>query len=351
MATMAPRPFPVRFLGRPYFWMLLLVSASICGGMFYYWRSQWVTPRRSLPLHESNWFLYSGLFLLLLFLAGYVFSLRKWSIKLPFFRRLGSNSRADMDGLWSGLQQLNRRIVSGRMTDRKDIEEQANQILRQTFTSGIRRIVVEDKDFGKGQVYPHVTARPREPFGRLEIWLEVHSSLGAVGCVGSLLHADLSLHSPIGWGLVLLSMVVLVTGLLGLWMYRFGPPMLAKVAFGLPYEEAAIATQDLQRCLDAILAKVDSEHLRSQLLGLIKGSSSKLHGDQLRRFFEAHEEDNQALGRDVLVLAGIRERLSAAAAPSRRVDLLMRSWRWVHVPAAVLLLALIVVHILIVAIY
>ena len=350
MIDTARRPFPVRFLGRPWFWLYLLVFSALTGGLFFYWRSSWVEPRAALPLHEGRWFLWSGVVVGGMYGAAYVFSLRKWSIKLRFFRDLGHRPEADLDELWSRLQQLNRMIVGGRVSDPRDVRERAEQILARTGTAGVRKLVIERKDLGQGRVLTLVSTRPREPLGRLEPWLEVHAALGAVGCVASLVHADFALHSPLGWWMTSLSFVVLVTGAFGLVLYRIGPPLLVRASFGIPFEEARVACEDLDRCARASLAQL-GPHWREGLPALQRGSAGAGWNQAARKLLDATPAEQQEVARDVLVLAGIHRSLWEAARPSRRIDFQLRVWRWVHVPAALLLLGAVLVHVLTVLVY
>lgn len=348
MLQESKRPFPVRFLGRVWFWLFLLASAAIALGGFFYWRSLRDDAGQTLPMHESSWFLWSGLVVGAMYLAAYVFSLRKWSICLRFFRTFGSHPRADMDGLWSGVKNINRMVVSGTLNDIRDIRTHARRLLRSTHTAGIRKAVVRNQDLGEGLVFPLVTILHREPLGRLEIWLEVHAAFGAVGCLGSLLHADFSLHSPLGWGMTGLSLVVFLTGVYGLWMYRFGPPMLARAAFGIPYEEAALAASDLREAIEKMAPRIAAAPFDRALL---RARTVLRPGDERLTQALAASGEDRSLVRDVLVLADIRRNLLRASGPSRRIDLYLRAWKYVHVPAAILLLALLLVHVFMVMAY
>src|SRR5205814_7554276 len=122
---------------------------------------------------------------------------------------------------------------------------------------------VRSADVGGNRVL-YVQLRKKEPFGRLEPWLEMHMGLGTVACLAVLLHADFALRHPIGWALLVGSMIVLGTGLLGAALYRVVPEKLAKADAGIPYEEAGVARENYQLCIEGVLATLE-EPLKAHL--------------------------------------------------------------------------------------
>ena len=67
---------------------------------------------------------------------------------------------------------------------------------------------------------------------------------------------------------------------------------------------------------------------------------------EVKEFLRTEPAETAAAARDVLVLAGTRSALLRATHPSRRIDLWLHVWKWVHVPLSIVLLALVAVHLL-----
>ena len=103
------RRFTVRFLGRPWAWLWFL-GTGIPAALGWYLVA---VPARGSPADERSWFLWSGNLLLALFVLTILFSARKWSIRLPFFRDFGRASRRMDDAAFKEIQDLNRDIKRG----------------------------------------------------------------------------------------------------------------------------------------------------------------------------------------------------------------------------------------------
>ena len=343
------RRFAVRFLGRPWAWVWLAATAvpAVAGWALV------AVPARGSPADQRSWFLWSGNLLLVLFVATLLFSARKWSIKLPFFRDLGRASRRMADAAFADVQDLNAAIRRGAYTDDAEIMAAAEQILERHGVGRIQRPELRVLRVGERQVR-YVGLAKREPLGRLEPWLEMHMGVGTVACLAVWLHADFVLWHHVGWALVLLSMVVLLSGVLGAVWYRTLPPRMARADPGVPYEEAGVARATYAECIDGILATLD-EPLRAELAPLrtSTGTADELrrrNDELLRRLLAAHPEQAD-LVRDLAVMSGSRDYLLWSSAEARALDLRMKLWRWIHVPLSVVLVFLIALHVLLVLWY
>jgi hypothetical protein len=338
------RRFAVRFLGRKQTWLWLLGTGAIAAAAW----ALVALPARGSPSAERTWQLWSGNVVLLLFLATMGFVLRKWSIKLAFFRDFGRAPADKADQCWSAVQELNAKIRKGAFSGDAEIVAAAQQTLERFGVAKIQRAELRTLDVG-GKRVTFVQLVKREPFGRLEPWLEMHMGVGVVACVGVLLHADFALRHAVGWTLFVLSMVVLVTGLVGAALYRLVPPSLAKADAGIPYEEAGVARENAQRCVEGVLATLD-EGLRAELAPLAAPATSREEMSQrastiLTKVAASHPASAD-VARDLVVMAGSRDELLWSTAAARRHDFHLRLWRWIHVPASVVLFFVIALHVL-----
>ena len=336
--------FAVRFLGglRPWLWFL---GVLIPLGAFWYLAAHRVREQGG---GTRAWFLWSGNLLVLLFALTFLFSLRKWSLKFPFFRDYGRADPKRSDACWAEIGGLNNRIKAGAFADDATILSEANALLKRFRVDGAWRAVLRDG------TPPAVDLVKKEPFGRLEPWLEVHLGVGTAACVAVLLHADLTLRHPVGWALLVLSVVVLGAGILGAIFFRVLPPKMAAADPGIPFEEAGVAQGMIRECIAGIVAKLPPE-AAGPLAAL--STEAKSPEDLLRRAeailpeLSAKFPDRAALLRDLVVMAGTRDRLEWSTRRSRNLEFWMRIWRWVHVPASIALVFVLGLHVVLVLWY
>ncbi len=341
--------FRGRFLGGPLTW-LWLAGTGVPAVIGWYLVA---VPARGTPGDQRSWFLWSGNLLLALFVLTVLFSARKWSIKLPFFRDYGRGPRHLADRAWTSIQDLNRNIREGKYANDDAILKEAAEILRRNEMEKTQQVDIRTAGSGASAV-KFVALRKRQPFGRLETWLEMHMGVGIVACLAVFLHADVmpgggSLWHHVGWTLLIGSMIVLVTGVLGAVLYRVLPPSLADADPGIPYEEAGVARENYDACLDGLLGTLD-EDLRAQLAPLRARAGSvderrKRNGEVLSKVATAHPE-HAALVRDLAVMAGSRDYLLWSTARARRLDRLLKFWKWIHIPVSVALFFVIALHVL-----
>lgn len=344
------RRFATRFLGRPHTWVWLAATGVLCLAAWY----MMALPTRAEPGGQRSWFLWSGNVLLALFVLTLTFSARKWSIKLPRFRDWGRQSSDRADACWAEIQNLNRAIQKGAYGDDAEILAAADDLLKRFGIARVERAVVDEKQLSGGRTLRYVRTERREPFGRLEAWCEMHMGVGTVACLGVLFHADFVIRHPIGWMLVVLSMIVLVTGVIGAVLYRTVPAKLARADAGIPFEEAGVAQRDYHGCVEGLFAILEPEVQQVVHAGIMRAASA----DELRA------RSSEILGqvntkhpgaaekvRELLVMAGSRDYLRWTFAQARRLDFQLKLWRWIHVPISVFLMLVVVVHVLAVLYY
>lgn len=337
------RRFAVRFMGRKGTWLWFAGTGALAGAAW----ALVALPARGTPGAERTWYLWSGNVLLALFVLTMLFVARKWSIKLEFFRRFGRTGAGAGDASWASIQDLNAKIRKGAYGSDAEIQAAADDILVRYATQKVQRAELRTIEAG-GRTVKFVQLKKKEPFGRLEAWLEMHMGVGTTACLGVLLHADLALRHPIGWALLVLSMVVLVTGVVGAVLYRVIPARLAKADAGIPYEEAGVARESHHACIEGVIATLD-EKLRLEFAPLLVPAKAPRELEErataiLGRVATTQPEHAE-LARDLLVMAGARDHLLWNTAEARRYDFLLRLWRWVHVPVSVALFFVIGLHV------
>ena len=206
--------------------------------------------------------------------------------------------------------------------------------------------------------YPYRRSRAR-PLGTARRWIQAHIYLGLLALLAVLLHTGL--HFPrgaMGWALFLLSLWTVVSGLVGVWLQKWLPSVMA---------------ESLR--VEAIYERIPSivQHLLKEADDLVVNSS-----DMLERFYQTEMRGRMAaVEPSWSFLLDVRSGREAALEPFRRVsafvepaekeivnDLMtirmekmdldvhyslqgiLRRWLILHVPPAAVLMALLVVHIL-----
>lgn len=337
------RRFSTRFLGRPWTWVWL-ASALAPGILSWVWAA---TTLRGFAGDERTWFLWSGNVVLALFVLTLGFVFRKWSVKLPYFRDWGRAPAQAGDACWAEIQVLNGKVRQGAYADDEQIRAAALAVLQRFHVDKAQRAEIRTLRSGQRDV-KYVALVKREPFGRLEPWLEMHMGLGVAGCVGVWFHADGAIRSPMGWALLAGSAVVLVTGVVLAVLYRVLPQKLARVEIDIPYEEAGVAREAYDACIAGMLTTL-ADDVRNDLQPALALAPSpderrKRNTQTTERMAIRHPDQRETV-RDLLVMAGTRDHLVWSTEPARRIDFLLRVWRWVHVPASVFLFFVIALHV------
>jgi hypothetical protein len=343
------RRFATRFLGRRGTWIWL--AATLLPGL-----AAWLWARHALrgfAGDERTWFLWSGNVLLILFVATLAFVVRKWSILLPVVRDWGRAPPAASDAAWAEVQVLNAKIRQGAFGSDAEIAAAADAVLRRFQVDRSQRAEIRTMALA-GRDVKYVQLRKREPFGRLEPWLEMHMGVGVAACVGVWFHADGRIVHPVGWTLLAGSAVLLVTGVVLAVLYRVLPAKLARVGGEIPFEEAGVARETYERCLAGVVSTMSPE-LQAELRELLEPSSGpedlRRRGDAVLARATAKAPDQAEVVRDALVLAGTRDHLLWSTAAARKIDRAMKLWRWIHVPVSVFVFFVIALHVLLVLWY
>lgn len=337
------RRFAVRFLGRPgaWLWLALTLGPGIAA---------WVlatAAARGIPAHERSWFLWSGNVVLALFVLTLLFVLRKWSVKLAWFRDLGRTPKGAGDAAWAEVQALNRRVRQNAFSSDREILAAADEILVRLQVNGAQRAEIDETSVGGVRV-KHVVLRKREPLGRLEPWLEMHMGVGVAACVGVWFHGDGLPKHAVGWMLFAGTAVVLLTGVLGALLYRTLPAKLAAAGPEIPFEEAGVAREHYEASLSAMLESFEPA-VRAEIAPALRGADSPAAlrsavDAALGRVAVAHPAQIEA-ARDLVVMAGTRDHLNWNTRDARRLDFHLKLWRWIHVPVSVFLLFVILIHV------
>lgn len=331
---------------------------------------------------------------------AYAYVLRKYAHRAgysPEFR--WQLPRARIERAEKRLDELRYLAAQGGIVGGRELLRRARVVLREEGCERVLRVSIG----GASGAVELVTART-EPLGRVARWLHAHVYYGFAASALALVHGGARWSTPMGVVLNGLVIVVLVTGLVGIVLWTFGPAWLTREERDLSIEEAFVLERHYARRLAegtlALLApagtlpppesaspfgpaaarerleRASVERARAAALSVGGDVDDALWGrstpDRARfedararladaAYASARKDDGvddaelrrtaSARAAGVLTLAGQRRRVRGELARLARVRTAMNAWRLAHVPASIVLLAVIVLHVVSVWVY
>jgi hypothetical protein len=295
---------------------------------------------------DRTFLLWSGWVSLLLYVVVFLYSLRKYAHKLgisPEFKMKLPVYKVERTE--KKLNDLRRQIMTGVVTDKRDILERGNRILEEEGAQKILRVQVVRGSHGE-PVLEHV---PTDPLGRVARWLHAHFYYGVAAAVIVWLHGGGNFDivaSPMSFLLNFTSYLVIVTGLIGIFLWAFGPGLMTRRERDFSIEEAFAIETSLQRKIKAALEGEDPT-VRAVFEDVMRsGASFAERAQAALRSLAEKQPDSLPHYRDVMALLGQENRVGRDLAGMTRIKLLMNWWRAIHVPIAVFLVGLLIVHVI-----
>jgi len=190
----------------------------------------------------------------------------------------------------------------------------------------------------------------RLPLGSMRAWLNLHVTTGLVGGVLVVFHSAFQTRSPIASTTMLALFAVLFTGIVGRFLYVMTPrPDLERLQSHLRVFDSV--GPGMGKVIRERLAQVEpTRPRRASMFALIRTIPTWMREARERRqivldaaleFELAHMTEVRLLGAKVHESAEI----AAAEVRATAAEWLLRSWRGIHRFAALLLVALVIIHI------
>jgi hypothetical protein len=206
--------------------------------------------------------------------------------------------------------------------------------------------------------YPYRRSRAR-PLGTARRWLQAHVYLGALAFLAVLLHAGFHLPGGLmGWALLILSGWTTLSGLVGVWLQKWLPRVMAEgLKVEALYERIPALVEHLVKEADAMVANASDvlerfylTEVRTGLVGLAPSWSYLLDVragreqvlEPFRRMSSFVDPAEKEIVSDLMTIR--MEKMDLDVHYS--LQGILRRWLVLHVPPAALMMALLVVHIL-----
>ncbi|MGH7804435.1 MAG: hypothetical protein ACREQJ_08805, partial [Candidatus Binatia bacterium] len=260
----------------------------------------------------------------------------------------------------SELRAIEKSLIQNPKQNLRKLRGDVNKVLEQHKVKRTIRVRVVTP---AGAV-PRLVVERREWGGRLQVWYEWHLALGVLAVVLILLHAGFRFANPIAAIAFALLVAVVLTGLLGVVLYRRIPPRLTEI------EERAARTpeelrDELAQVLDQLkgLSAGKSESFRrvydvemsipgismKPSLKWIWGSSTierdTSRPDRLRLVVKEIPPTEQEDFRKAMRFVFEKEKLEVSLYPQIRYDYLLKVWLTAHIPLSAGLAAFSLIHI------
>ncbi|HEB54385.1 MAG TPA: hypothetical protein ENI87_14120 [bacterium] len=308
-------------------------------------------------LLTTGWFAVAAYVVLALYAARRAAHRLRLSPEFGWAARLSQLERAQTQ-----LTELQNRVRRREIGGKAAIQRAARAILTDHGVRRVLRVGVRPDRSGLGQF--EIQVQPRDAIGRMSCWLSAHVWYGVAAALLVFFHGGGRCGSTMGLLLNVLSYFVIASGLLGALFWAWGPTLLTRAERELTIEKAvALREHFARKVADAEAALSSAPDRRQRALADVAAAERKVEDagrqDDKKARKAAEKELKKAkaavaaidrevsgLPSELAVLTGQQQRVARETARLERYRTLLRGWRLFHVPASIVLLALVAVHVL-----
>jgi len=296
------------------------------------------------PEMDRGFALTSGWTALILMLIVMAYVGRKYAHKLgysPEFRMKVSLPK--LEAAEAGINELRQRIARGLFKDKKSVLQAARGVLVQAGVRKVNRALVEGSEDDPRSWSVKVV--PTEPLVRNNRWMHAHLYYGLAFGLALVLHAGVLPSSTFGLGLGGVALLALLTGLGGIVLWALGPSWLTRRERDITIEQAHAISTTLKKKRMAAMEELPAE-LRARVKFL--ADKPKLTKEDLVAALQSGrtpDSEQRANFVDLVALLSQEVLVREEHRELARVRMSFMWWRYLHIPAAILLGLLVVVHV------
>lgn len=210
--------------------------------------------------------------------------------------------------------------------------------------------------------------RYRSTLGKLETWLHSHIWLGLLAMLFIVFHTGFRFEDGLAVAAFLVMLAVVISGLVGVFLYAVMPRFFTDVGSNPPAEDASKELQQLVRAM-ARSVRGKSPELQKVYKVLLKRARPKAlagwrllfgrrrlekagdTGGRLKTFVEAVGKEEEDALRQLLVLSRNHEELERRLAHQQMYRNWLDVWLWIHLPLSLALVVLVLAHVVSAAYY
>lgn len=243
------------------------------------------------------------------------------------------------------LNELRGKILTRAVASRAEIAAEVKRILSEERVQ--RVLAVDVKPGPSGGAAFVLEVNKAFLFGRAAKWLHLHLYISIAFAAFVLAHGGRSLGLDFGGALFVLSALVVVTGVIGIALWALGPTWLTRRERDLSIEESFVLHQGFQGKLQELRGTLAAEPELAALLDDVmrSGADAPARTKAALQAASQHPEERRRMLEDACVLFGQMRRVEREFRALWRIRLTFMAWRAVHIPAAVLLSAAVLVHV------
>jgi hypothetical protein len=307
---------------------------------------------------NGTWLVVSGSVLLFLFGILFLYPVRKYAQRRGYSPEYRLEVPIEtLESARSAVRSVDLRVAAAELRDRASALREATLALKSSGAGRVLRARAVRDPLRPGGF--KIETIWREPLGRVSGWMRAHIAYGLAASVFVVLHGGGRMTSTLGVLLNSLSALVIVSGIVGLVLWIFGPTWLTDRERDLSIEKAAALRRHLARRISRqreAVAAIATETGQPNLvrdIDALAGSGSRFasRATTLLESLPRTLGEKIAQVRDHIVLVGQARRVEAEWRSLSKLWFFLHAWRIIHVPAAIVLLACVLIHVVAVVIY
>lgn len=306
----------------PFFFLLLITILLVVGwvqfGENYYYR---IT------------FLGTAALFFLLALNFYTFR-KRFALRRASLWRLTESQRAQVPLAQAKIEEINKKVQQGLLKNPREILKLGKSTLAPFEISSIYRVEIKSSPSRTRALLSR-----KEPWGRLNFWYDFHIYGGLLAMVATLIHSNfLPGRTVVTQGLYGLMWIVTLSGLFGWFINAYLPSRLTKMEKEMTLEHLVYLREKLKEQHQAFVQNLTPIQVKSLKAAQRKGD------DGLGNFLEPLEDESRDAFLQAFTLYREIEQIQERIYQLRWMRFLLRRWFLIHVPLAIALVLLALLH-------
>jgi len=307
---------------------------------FWLWNRQSMLPFGREANLSAIYLLWSGWVALILYIIVVLYSLRKYVHKLGWSPEILLKAPVQaIENTKKKLSHLRTQILAGELANKSEIQKRALAVLKEEKVYQVLRLKIRKGVHGKPRFI--IELHPKEPLARLSKWMHAHLFYGLTSAGLVWLHGGGNFESWMGLLLNGLSYLVIITGLIGIVFWTFGPSWLTDLEKDLTIEKASVLRNHFKKKVEECSTGLSRDVLSK--FGSLSWSPRKFT-IQIKSFLKEHA-DAQDL-EDLSILMGQQRLVEREWRFLSRARFWLNLWRFIHVPAAIVLMVVVLIHVI-----